>query len=333
MRRILVTGGAGFLGSHLCERLLQRGHYVIAVDNFFTGSRRNLAHLRGRDLRHQFEVVRHDIVDRFYAEVDEVYHLACPASPVHYQRNPVRTLQTAAIGTMNVLELATQARARVVIASTSEIYGDPLVHPQVETYWGNVNPVGKRACYDEGKRCAEALAVAYRDQHGLDVRVARIFNTYGPRMHEADGRVVSNFIVQALRGEPVTIYGRGDQTRSLCYQSDLIDGLVALMAADGDPGPVNLGNPEELTVCELAELILELTGSSSAIVHRDLPADDPVRRRPDITRAQEALGWHPSVPVRKGLRATVGWFRKHLAGARPNGAARDGGVSTATARP
>ena len=334
MRRILVTGGAGFLGSHLCERLVEHGHHVIAIDNFFTGSRENVRHLLDATHGRAFELIRHDVVDPFYFEVDEIYHLACPASPVHYQRNPVRTIKTATMGTMNVLELAAQTGARAVIASTSEIYGDPEIHPQVESYWGNVNPIGKRACYDEGKRCGEALAIAYRDQHGVDCRIARIFNTYGPRMYEEDGRVVSNFIMQALRGEPLTIYGTGDQTRSLCYQSDLISGLVALMAHDRNPGPVNLGNPEEMTVREIAELVLALTKSKAKLEFRELPSDDPTRRRPDISRARELLGWSPQVPARQGLRLTIDYFRKRTQpGTRGNGRDRTAPLQVASSAP
>lgn len=320
MRRILVTGGAGFLGSHLCDRVIEDGHHVVCVDNFFTGRRENVEHLLTPEIGSRFDLVRHDVVDRYYAEVDEIFHLACPASPVHYQRNPVRTLKTAVLGTLNVLQLAAETGARVLIASTSEVYGDPQVHPQTEAYWGHVNPNGKRACYDEGKRCGEALAVAFAEQHGVEVRIARIFNTYGPRMHEEDGRVVSNFIMQALEERPLTVYGDGAQTRSLCYQSDLVDGLRRLMAHPTDPGPVNLGNPEEMTVQEIAELVLELTGSSSTIEQRPLPADDPRQRRPDIAKARALLAWAPRVTARQGLRATVEYFRRRL---RPgNGHAR-----------
>ena len=309
-RRILVTGGAGFLGSHLCERLLEEGHEVICLDNFFTGRRANVEHLLDR---HAFEVVRHDVCERIVLEVDEVFHLACPASPIHYQRNPVRTIRTAVEGTLNMLDLAREVKARILIASTSEVYGDPAVHPQRESYWGNVNPIGPRACYDEGKRCAEALAVSYARQYGVEVRIARIFNTYGPRMHENDGRVVSNFTVQALRGEPITLYGEGQQTRSFCYVSDLIEGFLRLMASPHGADPVNLGNPRETTVRELAELIRQLARSKSEIVHAPLPTDDPTRRKPDITRARELLAdWAPRVPLEEGLSATIEDFRKRL---------------------
>jgi UDP-glucuronate decarboxylase len=309
MKKILVTGGAGFLGSHLCTRLVDAGHHVTCLDNFSTGHPENIAHLETGPLARQFELIRHDVVDHCYVEVDEIFHLACPASPPRYQRNPVRTLKTAVLGTMNVLELAQATGARVLIASTSEIYGDPEVHPQPEDYWGHVNAVGPRACYDEGKRCGEALATAYSDQHGVDIRIARIFNTYGPRMYEHDGRVVSNFVTQALRNEPITIYGDGAQTRSLCFYSDLIDGLSRLMATPHDPGPVNLGNPEELTVREIAELVRELTGSSSIIEYRPLPSDDPTRRRPDISKAKRVLDWTPRVAVAEGLARTIEYFR------------------------
>jgi UDP-glucuronate decarboxylase len=321
MRRMLVTGGAGFLGSHLCTRLIEAGHHVVCLDNFYTGHAENVAHLMEGEAGRRFELLRHDVVERFYVEVDEIFHLACPASPVHYQRNPVRTLKTAVVGTINVLELAQQTGARVLLCSTSEIYGEPEHHPQREEHWGHVNPVGARACYDEGKRCGEALAVAYA-QLRVETRIARIFNTYGERMHEDDGRVVSNFITQALRGEPLTIYGDGGQTRSLCYQSDLIEGLIALMAADPDPGPINLGNPEEMTVAEIAALILELTGSSSPLVYRPLPSDDPTRRCPDITKAERLLGWRPTVCARDGLRRTIAYYQARLPARRGNGHAR-----------
>jgi UDP-glucuronate decarboxylase len=310
MRRALITGGAGFLGSHLCARLVDAGYHVLCLDNFYTGHADNVAQLQTGPHAHRFDLIRHDVVDRYYAEVDEIYHLACPASPPHYQRNPVRTLKTAVIGTMNVLELAQATGARVLIASTSEIYGEPELHPQREDYWGHVNPIGKRACYDEGKRCGEALTVAYAAQHGVDVRVARIFNTYGPRMHEEDGRVISNFIAQALRDEPITIYGDGSQTRSLCFYADLIEGLVRLMERPRDPGPVNLGNPEELTVRQIAELVRELSGSRSELVYRPLPSDDPTRRRPDITKARRVLGWEPRVSAADGIARTI----EHLRG-------------------
>ncbi|MDB4954409.1 MAG: dTDP-glucose 4,6-dehydratase-like protein [Myxococcales bacterium] len=318
MRRTLVTGGAGFLGSHLCTRLVEEGHHVICLDNFFTGHPENVAHLGPTS----FDLVRHDIVEAYYAEVDEIYHLACPASPQHYQRNPVRTLKTAVLGTMNVLELAQQTGARILITSTSEIYGEPEIHPQREDYWGHANPIGKRSCYDEGKRCGEALAIAYAQQHGVDARIVRVFNTYGPRMHEEDGRVVSNFINQALREQPLTIYGNGSQTRSLCYQSDLIAGLISMMQLAADPGPINLGNPEEMSVLEIAELVLALTRSQSPLEYRALPSDDPSRRRPDITKARMTLGWEPKVPVTLGIRETIEYYRSRLPSVRGNGHAQ-----------
>jgi UDP-glucuronate decarboxylase len=309
-RRVLVTGGSGFLGSHLCERLLKDGHEVVCLDNFFTGSRVNVEHLLDN---HRFELMRHDVTDPLTLEVDEVFHLACPASPIHYQRNPVRTVRTAVEGTLNVLDLAREVHARVLIASTSEVYGDPIEHPQRETYWGNVNPIGPRACYDEGKRCAEALAVSYARQYGVEVRIARIFNTYGPRMHENDGRVVSNFVVQALRGEPMTVYGEGQQTRSFCYATDLIEGFIRLMASPHGVDPVNLGNPRESTVLELAELTRKLAKSKSEIIRAPLPKDDPTRRKPDISRAQQLLdNWSPRVPLEEGVAATIDDFRRRL---------------------
>jgi UDP-glucuronate decarboxylase len=309
-KRILVTGGSGFLGSHLCERLLADGHEVVCLDNFFTGTRVNVEHLLDD---HRFELVRHDVTEPLTMEVDEVYHLACPASPIHYQRNPVRTIRTAVQGTANLLDLARDAKARMMIASTSEVYGDPLEHPQREEYWGNVNPIGPRACYDEGKRCAESLAVSYVAQYGVEVRIVRIFNTYGPRMHENDGRVVSNFIVQALRNQPLTVYGEGQQTRSFCYATDLIDGFVRLMASDHGVDPVNIGNPRETTVLELAEIIKRLAKSNAPIVRAPLPKDDPTRRKPDISRAQKLLNnWGPKVSLEEGLAATVADFRKRL---------------------
>jgi UDP-glucuronate decarboxylase len=307
--RTLVTGGAGFLGSHLCERLVDEGREVVCLDNFFTGRRANVAAL----LRHpSFELVQRDVVESLSLEVDEIFHLACPASPVHYQRNPVRTIRTAVEGTRNVLDLARDVGARVLIASTSEVYGDPAVHPQPEDYWGHVNPIGPRACYDEGKRCAEALAQCYSAQYGVEVRIARIFNTYGPRLHEDDGRVVSNFIVQALRGQPLTVYGDGGQTRSFCYVSDLIEGFLALMRSPHGSAPVNLGNPRETTVLELAQMIKRLTRSSSSIVHEALPQDDPCRRNPDIQRAAVLLGWGPKVRLEDGLRRTIEDFARRL---------------------
>jgi UDP-glucuronate decarboxylase len=305
-KRILVTGGAGFLGSHLCERLISQGHDVLCLDNFFTGRRRNLDSLM--DL-HAFELIRHDVCDPINLEVDQIFHLACPASPIHYQRNPVQTIRTCVQGTLNMLDLARAVHAPVLIASTSEVYGDPLQHPQLESYWGNVNPIGPRACYDEGKRCAEALAVSYARQYGVNVRIARIFNTYGPRMLENDGRVVSNFIVQCLRNEDITIFGSGEQTRSFCFVDDLIDALVKLLHSSAAE-PVNLGNPGEFTMLELANLIRKLTGSRSQVVHMPLPADDPVRRKPDISRAQALLDWSPKVPLEEGLTRTIKDFRE-----------------------
>jgi UDP-glucuronate decarboxylase len=308
-KRILVTGGAGFLGSHLCERLIRDGHEVICIDDLFTGSRRNLDTLLKNN---RFELIRHDVCEPMHIECDEIYHLACPASPVHYQRNPVRTIRTCVQGTLTALELAREVHARVMIASTSEIYGDPLVHPQVESYWGNVNPIGPRACYDEGKRCAEALAASYSQQYNVEVRIARIFNTYGPRMLPNDGRVVSNFVVQCLRGEPITLFGDGCQTRSFCYVDDLIEGFVRLMHSDLSV-PVNLGNPVEETIIELAERIRSLTGSTSMITREPKPQDDPTRRRPDITRARTELGWVPTIALDDGLRKTIDYFRSRLA--------------------
>lgn len=305
-RRILVTGGAGFLGSHLCEKLLSQGHEVVCMDNFFTSARRNVEHLL---TNHRFELVRHDVTQPTVIEVDDIYHLACPASPVHYQRNPVRTIRTAVHGTLNMLDMAREIHARILIASTSEVYGDPQEHPQREEYWGHVNPIGPRACYDEGKRCAESLTVSYAMQYGTATRIARIFNTYGPRMHEDDGRVVSNFVLQALRDEPITIYGDGSQTRSFCYATDLIEGFVKLLATETDPGPINIGNPSERTIKELAEMIVEMTGSNSEIVYKPLPVDDPTRRCPDITRAKATLGWEPTVSIEEGLRHTIDYFR------------------------
>jgi UDP-glucuronate decarboxylase len=307
---VLVTGGAGFLGSHLSDRLLAEGHEVVCLDNFFTGSRANIEHLLDN---HRFELLRHDITEPLTLEVDEIFHLACPASPIHYQRNPVRTIRTAVQGTLNALDLARETRARILIASTSECYGDPAEHPQKETYWGNVNPIGPRACYDEGKRCAESLAVSYAMQYGVEVRIARIFNTYGPRVHENDGRVVSNFIVQSLRGEPITIYGEGQQTRSFCYVSDLIEGFMRLMASGHGSDPVNLGNPRETTVLQLAELIRDMVGSPSPIARVPLPKDDPTRRNPDITRARQLLGgWEPRVSLEQGIAATIADFRRRF---------------------
>ena len=308
-KRILVTGGSGFLGSHLCDRLIADGHEVICLDSFFTGARVNIEHLLGNP---RFELVRHDVQEAWTMEVDQIFHLACPASPVHYQRNPVRTIRTAVEGTQNALNVAREGRARILIASTSEVYGDPQQHPQKESYWGHVNPVGPRACYDEGKRCAESLATAYAQQFGVEVRIARIFNTYGPRVHENDGRVVSSFVVQALQGEPLTVFGDGQQTRSFCYVSDLIEGLVRLMASEHGADPVNLGNPRETSMVELATLVQRLTKSKSPMRHEPLPTDDPVRRRPDITRAQQLLGWTPRVGLEEGLVSTIENFRARL---------------------
>jgi UDP-glucuronate decarboxylase len=310
-KRILVTGGAGFLGSHLCERLLREGADVLCVDNFFTGTKDNVAHLLDNP---NFELLRHDVTFPLYVEVDEIYNLACPASPIHYQHDPVQTTKTSVHGAINMLGLAKRLKAKVFQASTSEVYGDPEVHPQTEDYRGNVNPIGPRACYDEGKRCAETLFFDYYRQHNLRIRVARIFNTYGPRMHPNDGRVVSNFVVQALRGEPITIFGEGKQTRAFCYVDDLIDGFIRLMAAPDDlTGPVNLGNPGEFTIRQLAEMVIEQTGSKSKLVFQPLPADDPQQRRPNIKLAQDRLGWQPKVPLAEGLKKTIAYFDGLLA--------------------
>ena len=304
--RVLVTGGAGFLGSHLCERLLEQGCEVLCVDNFFSCDRQNVEHLLDN---RRFELMRHDVTFPLFVEVDAIYNLACPASPVHYQHDPVQTIKTCVHGAINMLGLAKRLRAPIFQASTSEVYGDPEVHPQTEDYWGHVNPVGLRSCYDEGKRCAEALFFAYRRQGNLPIKVGRLFNTYGPRMHPNDGRVVSNFIMQALRGEPITIYGDGSQTRSFCYVDDLVEGMIRFMAApDEITGPLNLGNPAEFTIQRLAEQVVELTGSPSTIVPKPLPADDPKPRRPDISRTTEQLGWEPSVPLREGLKKTIEYF-------------------------
>ena len=313
-RRVLVTGGAGFVGSHLCERLLERGDEVLCIDNFFTGARSNVAHLLGNP---GFELLRHDVTFPLYVEVDEIYNLACPASPVHYQFDPVQTTKTSVHGAINMLGLARRLKAKILQASTSEVYGDPVVHPQPEEYWGHVNPIGPRSCYDEGKRCAETLFFDYHRQHALRIKVARIFNTYGPRMHPNDGRVVSNFIVQALSGEPITLYGEGDQTRSFCYVDDLVEGLIRLMdTPDAVTGPVNLGNPNEFTIRQLAELVVELTGSKSELVHRPLPQDDPRQRQPDITKAKALLDWQPTLPLREGLTKTIAYFDGLLSGQR-----------------
>jgi UDP-glucuronate decarboxylase len=309
-KRVLVTGGAGFLGSFLCERLLDLNNEVLCADNYFTGSRSNILHLLENPY---FEILRHDITFPLYVEVDEIYHLACPASPIHYQFDPVQTVKTSVHGAINVLGLAKRTGAKVFQASTSEVYGDPSVHPQTEAYWGNVNPIGPRACYDEGKRCAETLFFDYHRQYSVNIRIARIFNTYGPRMHPKDGRVVSNFIVQALRNEPVTLYGEGTQTRSFCYVDDLIEGFIRLMAApDNVIGPMNLGNPGEFTVRQLAETVIEMTGSKSRLVFKPLPQDDPLQRQPDITRAREQLGWLPKVALHQGLERTIAYFDKML---------------------
>ncbi|MCX8063660.1 MAG: SDR family oxidoreductase [Candidatus Hydrogenedentes bacterium] len=305
----LVTGGAGFIGSHLCEALLARGEEVLCLDNFFTGKRSNIQHLLSNP---KFELIRHDITHPIYLEVDRIYNLACPASPVHYQVNPVKTIKTNVLGALNVLGLAKRVKARVLQASTSEVYGDPLEHPQKETYWGNVNPIGPRSCYDEGKRVAEALFFDYHRQNGVDIRVVRIFNTYGPRMLVNDGRVVSNFIVQALKNEPITVYGDGSQTRSFCYVSDLVEGLLKMMDCDGFVGPVNLGNPSEYTILELALMIKELTNSKSEIIFKPLPQDDPTRRQPDITLAKQKLNWEPKVSIKEGLVKTIEYFKTIL---------------------
>lgn len=304
--RILVTGGAGFIGSHLCERLVSEGNEVLCLDNFFTGRRENIFHLLDNP---RFELLRHDVTEPVLLEVDQIYNLACPASPVHYQYNPVKTVKTNVMGTINMLGLAKRVRARILQASTSEVYGDPLVHPQTEDYWGNVNPIGLRSCYDEGKRLAETLMTDYHRQNHVDIRIARIFNTYGPRMLEDDGRVVSNFIVQALRGQPLTLYGEGQQTRSFCYVDDLIEGLIRLMNVDGLHEPVNLGNPGEFTIMQLAEEVIKACDSKSGFTYLPLPADDPRQRKPDITRAQTALGWNPTIPLREGLKRTVEDFK------------------------
>jgi len=312
MQRILITGGAGFIGSHLCERLWKSGHDVLCVDNYYTGSKLNVAQLLGSP---RFEVLRHDICLPLHIEVDRIFNLACPASPVHYQFDPVQTTKTSVIGAINMLGLAKRTKATILQASTSEVYGDPSVHPQPETYWGNVNTIGPRSCYDEGKRCAETLFFDYHRQHKTDIKVVRIFNTYGPRMHPHDGRVVSNFIVQALQGHDITIYGDGSQTRSFCYVDDLVEGLLRMMETPkGITGPVNLGNPCEFTMLELAEHVLRLTGSTAKIVHRPLPQDDPRQRKPDITLAEKHLGWKPTVPLDEGLKETIGYFRRLLAG-------------------
>ena len=307
--RILVTGGAGFIGSHLCERLIGEGNEVLCLDNFFTGRRENIFHLLDNP---RFELIRHDVTEPILLEVDQIYNLACPASPVHYQYNPVKTVKTNVMGAINMLGLAKRVRARILQASTSEVYGDPLEHPQTETYWGNVNPIGIRSCYDEGKRIAETLMTDYHRQNKVDIRIARIFNTYGPRMLEDDGRVVSNFIVQALRGEPLTLYGEGQQTRSFCYVDDLVEGLIRLMNVDGLHEPVNLGNPGEFTIMQLAEEVVKTCDSKSGFTHLPLPADDPRQRKPDITKAQSLLGWNPTIPLHEGLKKTVEDFKARV---------------------
>lgn len=306
----LITGGAGFIGSHLCERLVESGHEVLCVDNFYTGSKDNIRHLIGHK---RFELIRHDVWLPLYVEVDRIYNLACPASPIHYQNDPVSTTKTSVLGAINMLGLAKRRRARILQASTSEVYGDPKLHPQPESYWGHVNPIGPRSCYDEGKRCAETLFFDYHRQNGVDIRVVRLFNTYGPRMHPRDGRVVSNFVVQALSGEPLTLYGDGSQSRSFCYVDDLVDGLVGMMDQEHEIGPMNLGNPVEFTIRQLAEEVLRLTGSKSRLEFRPLPQDDPVQRQPDITLAKATLGWTPKVALEDGLKETIAYFRKTLA--------------------
>lgn len=317
LTRVLVTGGAGFLGSHLCERLLQNGHDVLCVDNFYTGAKRNIVHLLEN---HSFELLRHDVTFPLFVEVDQIYNLACPASPIHYQSDPVQTTKVNVHGSINMLGLAKRVRATILQASTSEVYGNPIMHPQVESYWGNVNPIGPRACYDEGKRCAETLFFDYHRQHKVAIKVARIFNTYGPRMHPNDGRVVSNFIIQALEGKPLTIYGEGAQTRSFCYVDDLVDALMRLMQTPSTcTGPINMGNPHECTILELAQLIIRLTGSNSKIVSMGLPQDDPERRKPDISLAKSTLDWFPKVQLEDGLTRTIGYFEDLL---------RSGSIST-----
>jgi UDP-glucuronate decarboxylase len=309
-KRILITGGAGFLGSHLCEKLLEQGNDVICLDNYFTGDKRNIAHLIGNPY---FEVIRHDVTQPFYIEVDEIYNLACPASPIHYQFNPIKTIKTSVMGAINMLGLAKRIRAKILQASTSEVYGDPEIHPQTESYWGHVNPIGSRACYDEGKRCAEALFMNYYIQNKVRIKIMRIFNTYGPRMHPHDGRVVSNFIVQALKNEDITIYGDGSQTRSFCYMDDLLEGMVRLMQTGDDfIGPVNIGNPGEFTMLELAEKVLKLTGSKSKLIFLPLPEDDPMQRQPDISLAKKVLDWEPKIALEEGLKRTIEYFRETL---------------------
>ena len=309
MARILVSGGAGFIGSHLCERLLEAGNEVVCLDNFFTGRKKNVSHLLQNS---SFEIIRHDITEPILVEVDQVYHLACPASPVHYQFNPVKTIKTSVMGTINMLGLAKRVRARILLASTSEVYGDPLQHPQVESYWGNVNPIGTRSCYDEGKRVAETLMMDYHRQNKVDCKIVRIFNTYGPRMLFDDGRVVSNFIVQAMKNQPLSIYGEGSQTRSFCYVDDLVRGMIAMMETPSFTGPVNLGNPMEITVRELAEKVIKMLGSKSGLTSKPLPADDPIRRQPDISLARERLKWEPKISLEQGLEKTIAEFKMRL---------------------
>ena len=310
MGRVLVTGGAGFIGSHLCERLLNDGYDVLCVDNYYSSTKANISHLLHNP---HFEVIRHDVTFPLYVEVDQIFHLACPASPIHYQRDPVQTTKTAVHGSINMLGLAKRTGAKILLTSTSEVYGDPLVHPQTEDYWGNVNPIGPRACYDEGKRAAETLFFDYHRQHGLKIKVARLFNTYGPRMHPQDGRVVSNFIMSALTGAPLTVYGEGQQTRSFCYVSDLIDGLIAMMdSGDETTGPINLGNPGEFTIGELANIVIDMTKSDSSLEYLPLPTDDPIRRQPDITRAKDQLGWAPTIPLIEGLETTIKHFKENV---------------------
>jgi UDP-glucuronate decarboxylase len=311
MHRIVVTGGAGFIGSHLCARLVKEGHEVVCVDNFFTGRRKNIERLQGN---RRFEVIRHDVTLPIVLEADRIYHLACPASPMHYQENPIRTVKTNVLGTLNMLGMARRTRGRMLLTSTSEVYGDPLEHPQTESYWGHVNPIGLRSCYDEGKRVAETLCMGYHRHNGVDIRIVRIFNTYGPNMLPDDGRVVSNFIVQALQGKPITLYGDGSQTRSFCYVDDMVDGLMRMMECEGFIGPVNLGNPGEFTIRELAEKVIAMTGSASRIETMPLPPDDPVRRRPDIALARRQLGWEPRIDLEAGLAKTIDYFRAEAAG-------------------
>ncbi len=308
MKRILITGGAGFIGSHLCERLLNEGNDIICLDNFYTGAKDNIRHLIGNN---KFELVRHDVIFDYFAEIDQIYNLACPASPVHYQHDPIKTIKTSVMGIINMLELAKRCNARILQASTSEVYGNPLIHPQIESYWGNVNPIGIRSCYDEGKRCAETLMADYYRQNKTDIRIARIFNTYGPRMALNDGRVVSNFIIQALKNEPVTIYGSGNQTRAFCYVSDIVEALILLMNKDYSY-PVNIGNPIEYSILDFAKLIIELTNSSSEIIYKELPADDPIQRKPNIEIAKEKLNWKPKISIKEGLLKTINYFNNVL---------------------